>query len=284
MARKYFVLWFLLLLLAGCTPAVAAQVQEKDDLARQVQLLNLLNGLELSPEQMGFVLEKARQAEEIRARYREQAGERRQETDAVLGEIRAVLMAGQTIPEELAARYHTVAGENEALWERFTAEMDRLAREVEGALEDHQRYTLEHYVPCIIPPPGEARVGQAPTGERAQALLERVWALSEEEFAARREAIARRIFERILERGHGRIVIVDREAELSRILGLLDRVHALSEAELLVQGPQLVEELLAPYRGSVPRTDLVTKIRQHLLDPEIISLLEERLSGQGAKR
>lgn len=280
MVRKCFVLGLLFLLLAGCSPARAAQAQKTADLARQVQLLNLLNALELAPEQMTFVLEKARQAEEIRARYREQAEERRQETDAVLEEIRAVLMAGQVIPEELAARYHAVAGENESLRDRFIGEMDRLAREVEGILEDHQRYTLEHYVPCIIPPSGEARAGQAPTGEEAQALLERVRALSEEEFAARREAIARRIFERILERGHGRILVLDREAELARILGLLDRVHALSEAELLVQGSQLVDELLSPYREAVPAVDLVAKIRQHLLDPEIIPLLEERLSGQ----
>ncbi len=280
MARKSFVLWFLLLLLAGCSPAAAAQVQEKGDLGRQVQLLNLLNGLELSPEQMNIVLEKARQAEEVRGRYREQAEERRQETDTVVGEIRAVLMAGQVIPEELAARYHAMAGENKSLRERFSAEMDRLAREVEDILEDHQRYTLEHYIPCIIPPPGEARVGQAPTGERVQALLERVGALPEEEFAARREAIAKRILERILERGHGRIVVVDREAELARILGLLEQVRALSEAERLIQGPQLAEELLSPYREAVSPVDLVAKVRQHLLDPEIIPLLAERLSGQ----
>ena len=65
--------WFLLLvvvllpLASGCQslqPVSAQAPPESGNLHREVQLLNLINGLELTPEQMRFILERAQQAQE----------------------------------------------------------------------------------------------------------------------------------------------------------------------------------------------------------------------------
>jgi hypothetical protein len=274
----------LLPLLVGCGLAAPVQAEEPNQaasLAREVQLLNLLNGLDLSNEQMAQLLEQARQARDVRARFQERAEERRREMEEILTEFRDLLQAGQKIPEELETRYHAAHRENERLLHSHEAEIAVLARQTEAILEEHQRHALEAYVPCIVPPKGELRVGQVPDVGGALETLERIRALPEDRFVAGQREIGRRILRRILERaGRGRVVVVDDEAELARILELLGRVRELTPIELEAHGPVLLEELLAPYEKTASPEHLTDKVRQHLLSPEIIPLIEARLAGE----
>ena len=62
----------LLLASSGCTSLPLAKAEGLTDvgeLQREVQLLNLLNGLELSADQMRFILEIAQEAQEIREEF-----------------------------------------------------------------------------------------------------------------------------------------------------------------------------------------------------------------------
>ncbi len=277
--KRWLAVWigFVLLSLAGCRPLASAEAQappEKVDLHRQVQLLNLINGLELTPEQMRFVLDRARQAQEKRQALEAQADEKQMET--VLEEIRDTLMAGQSISPELRERFSAARADQQRLIETYREEMTELAREVEVILEDHQRYALERYVPCVIPPPGELRIGQA-QGMEGAAALERLREIPTARFETHEQMIARRVLEQLKRHFHRPVLILDEEAELERIVELMRSARALSALDFELQQESLAEELLAPYEAARPPVDPTAVIARHLLDPAIIPLLEEKL-------
>ena len=279
--KKWFLLLVVLLLplASGCQSVQPASAQVPVDTAnlnREVQLLNLINGLELTPDQMRFIVEKAQEAQEKREEL--QAGADIEEMTTVLEEFRAILMAGENVPPDLVQRFHEVKGQLYTAEDDYKVELTRLAGEVEKALEEHQLYALEQYVPCTVPPEGELRVGQARGTGGGEAALERLRALPAEQFKRHEDKIARRILERIRKRLHGAVLILDEQAELERIEGLIEEARALSDVEFELQKGDLVEELLAPYKAAHPQRNRTALIARHLLDPAIIPLLEEKLA------
>jgi hypothetical protein len=269
---------------AGPGTALAASTEaeglgEVANLRREVQLLNLINGLDLSAEQMQFILDRAREAEAIRAETKGRAQGNAAATSQVLSELRETLMRGEVISSELRDEFFSVEGENHALKEEWEQEIVRLALEVEGSLESHQLYALEHYVPCIIPPKGEARIGQAEDTHAGQALLQRIRDIPDDQFEARKQKIAQRILERVLARlPKSQILALDQEEETEWILCFLEKVRGLDKITFAVEKEQLVEEVKSRYASPEVPVDVSAKIERHLLDPRIIPLLEERLA------
>jgi hypothetical protein len=277
-----------LLVTNGCQmgpgPALAASTQteglgEVAGLRRDIQLLNLINGLDLSAEQMQFILDKAREADATREQMKGRAEGNAAATSQVLSELRETLMRGEVISSELRGEFFSVEEENHALREEWEREMARLALEVEGNLEGHQLYALEHYVPCVIPPQGEARIGQAEDTHAGQALLQRIRDIPDDQFEARKKKIAQRVMERVLARlPKSQILALDQEEETEWILCFLEKVRGLDEITFAAEKEALVEEVRSRYASPEMPVDVSTKIERHLLDPRIIPLLEEKLA------
>ena len=262
--------------------AVSTQAEGLDEVAnlrRDVQLLTLINGLDLSAEQMQFILDRAREAEAIRGEIKGRAEGNAAATSQVLSELRETLMRGEVISPELRDEFFSVDRENHALKEEWEQEMARLALEVEEDLEGHQLYALEHYVPCVIPPEGEARIGQAEDTHAGQALLQRIRDIPDVQFEARKDRIAQRVLERVLARlPKGRALAFDQEKETEWILCFLEKVRSLDEMTFAVEKEALVGEVKSRYASPEVPVDVSTKIERHLLDPRIIPLLEEKLA------
>ena len=272
----------LLLTNSGCASLPTANAEELTDvgnLQREVQLLNLLNGLELRASQMRFIIEKAQEAEEIRDELMNRADENIEETVAVLSELRATLMRGENTADSSRERWFSIHSENQELREKYQAEMTRIAREVKVILEGHQIYALEQFVPCVIPPQGGARIGQAEDTTAAEEVLARIRAIPDARFERNKEEIARRIIEHLkshLPRGF--ILIINEEEEAARILSILDEARGLSDVEFELQKTDLVQQVLFAYGLHELPVDTFLRIERHLLDPRIIPLLEEKLA------
>jgi len=272
----------LLLGSAGCAanPLMASPAQAETDvgkLHREVVLLNLINGLELSADQMRFVLEKAKEAEELREDFKERAQENVGETVEVLSELREVLMRGEDIPSSLRERVHQVQGANKALKQEFEEEMAGLALEVKEVLGDHQLYALEHFVPCTIPPEGELRIGQAEGTTHIEKALERIREMPAPMFERRKERMAQRALElgkRHLPKGF----ILDEEEEKDRIISIFEQARAMSDVEFELEKANLAQQLKSRYELPKLPLDVSVKIERFLLDPLIIPLLEEKLA------
>jgi len=105
----------LLLANSGCASLPMAKADELTDvgeLQREVQLLNLLNGLELSADQMRFLLEKAQEAQKIREEFKGKADGNVAETTEVLSELRTILMKGENIPDSLREQWYSTHSKN----------------------------------------------------------------------------------------------------------------------------------------------------------------------------
>jgi len=272
----------LLLTNSGCASLPTANAEELTDvenLQKEVQLLNLLNGLELRASQMRFIIEKAQEAEEIRDELMNRADENIEETVAVLSELRATLMRGENTADSSRERWFSIHSENQELREKYQAEMTRIAREVKVILEGHQIYALEQFVPCVIPPQGGARIGQAEDTTAAEEVLARIRAIPDAKFERNKEEIARRIMEHL--KSHlpgGFILIINEEEEAARILSILDEARGLSDAEFELQKTDLVQQVLFAYGLHESPVDTFLRIERHLLDPRIIPLLGEKLA------
>ena len=123
----------LLLASSGCGAVPLAKADELTDVGnrqREVQLLNLLNGLELSADQMRFLLEKAQEAQEVREEFKDKADGNVAETTEVLSELRATLMKGENIPDSLREQWYSTHSKNLELRGEYEEEMARIAREV----------------------------------------------------------------------------------------------------------------------------------------------------------
>jgi hypothetical protein len=270
---------------AGCTAApltwisspVQATIAEVGELRREIQLLNLINGLELSADQMRVILEKAREAEEIREELRGEAEEKEDGLVEVLSELRATLMRGEGVSPSLREQVHGAESTSRGLKEEYEGEMTRLALEIKDVLGEHQLYALEQFVPCLIPPEGEARIGQAEGTAQAERQLARIRAIPGPLFEARKEEIAQRVIERIREH-LPKGILINEEEEKKEIIALLERARALSEVEFELEKSNLVQQLKSRY--TLPRlpVDVSVKVERFLLDPLIIPLLEEKLA------
>jgi outer membrane murein-binding lipoprotein Lpp len=272
----------LLLASSGCASLPIAKADELTDvgnLRREVQLLNLLNGLELSADQMRFVLEKAQEAQEVREEFKDKADGNIEETTEVLSELRDILMRGENILDSSRERWYSTHSKNLELRSEYEEEMTRIAREVQGILEGHQIYALEYFVPCVIPPQGGARIGQAEDTTAAEGVLARIRAIPTARFERNKEEIARRIMEWLkshLPRGFA--LAINEEEETARILAILEEVKGLSDVEFELQKTDLVQQVKSAYKFLQAPVDICLRIERHLLDPKIIPLLEEKLA------
>lgn len=282
MKRWLIVCIGLSLLLLGCQAALPANAQtppETADLRREIQLLTLINSLELTPEQVQFILDQARQAQESREALKAQADVT--EMQATLEEIRDTLLAGESLPPELQERFRTARAENERLIKGYQEQVIGLAHEIEDILTEDQLDVLKQYVPHVVPLPDEPRSGQT-QGARGGAVLERLRAVPADSFDLRKEAIARRVRRELEKRFRGRILTLERDRELERILELVERARTLSDAEFELQQEALIAELLSPYKVARPAVRPTVVIARHLLNPAIIPLLEQKIADSGS--
>ena len=146
-------------------------------------------------------------------------------------------------------------------------------------MEGHHIFALEHFVPCVIPPQGGARIGQAEDTTAGEEILARIRAIPAARFERKKEEIARRIMERLkshLPRDFA--PVINEEEEIARILSILEEARGLSDVEFELQKTDLVQQVKSAYELPEVPVDVCLKIERHLLDPRIIPLLEERLA------
>ncbi|HDN79533.1 MAG TPA: hypothetical protein ENG33_03575 [Chloroflexi bacterium] len=272
--------------MSGCAKVVSANpvaqftgdeaFGELKTLRREVQLLNLINGLELTQEQMEFILEKAKEAQALREEHLSQNQEEINQTIEILTELKEALMQGENIPEELKQRFREIEGQNREKQREYEEQINGIAEEIKGILEDHQLYALKEYVPCVIPPETGTRIGQAKGSTPGEQLLWRMRRMPYSRFQEFKERIAEKMLEK-LKRHLPPGSQLDEEAEKERLVKLLEEAYTLSDVDFNLKKDELLEEIMKPYELPKPPDSLLRKIRIHLLDPHIIPLLEEKL-------
>jgi len=246
-------------------------------LRAEISLINLLNGLDLTPAQTTLLLAKAEEAKKLEDRWQTEGQSHKAEMESVLSEIRSYLSQKKELPQELVLRFRRVEDELKSVRAEVEKSKRELAGEVKASLESQQIYQFERFVPCIIPPKGESRVGQAEDPSGLARRLERLRSLPDRPYRFRREEICRAMLAGFQKRFPQ--AALDEEASLEGIGRVLDRCRSLSASEFELQKNGLAEELISLFKPELRFGDITKKIEIFLLSEEIIPVLRERRPG-----
>ncbi len=264
-------------LLWGIPELSREKLEKTEELRREIRLLNLMNGLDLTQEQMEIILASAKESQRLMAQFEHILRNSQDEMEAVLEEIRGYLRENTEIPSQTVQKYHRLDRENRKERLKIQSKMKGLAREVEECLEPHQLYQLREFVPCIIPPKGEKRIGQANDYKGLTRGLERVRRVPAYLYEQKKEEIVSRTLQGL--KLHAPPFSDADDEEMRRhIEAIFWEVRTLEDAEFEIQKEHLVEKLISPFKPEIPSGNVIRKVAGFLLSEEVITVLEERLS------
>ncbi len=264
-------------------------------LRTDINMLNLINGLYLSNEQLVRLREIARQVSEL---HQVQPTPIDPQAFAALTEtlqaMKRLLQNGREVPPTLLMRASQLAKQAGLLAPRTvpsSEEMRSLAAQVAAFLTDEQKQVLVDYKPCLIPPKNlkdPVRVGQAPNNAGAIRALERLRQIPPNIYQRRKAEIIDGLARQIEAKG-GAYPPEERPAFLQRLTELVEQVRRLSDAEFALRAEELATQFRLLHRKdaleerlkelTADRHDevLLSKIVANLLNPRLAVVLEERL-------
>jgi len=271
-------------LLWGLPEFSKEKLEKTEELRREIRLLNLINGLDLTPKQMEIVLENAEENQRMRDQFEKVLLNRQEEMEAALEEIRSYLRENEEIPPLTVQKYHRLDREIREVRLKIQEEIKDLAKEIEESLEPHQLYKLQEFVPCIIPPKGEKRIGQAKDYKGLTRSLERIRRIPSRIYQQRRDEVVGRTLEGL--KLHAPLFTdLDGEEMKRHVESIYDEVRNLEDAEFEIQKERLAEDLISPFKPEIPSNNLMRKIAGFLLSAEVIPVLEARIDrGDSAGR
>ena len=93
------------------------------------------------------------------------------------------------IDKDLARKIHKNNLLINKLRRDYLSTLNKICEEIKSKLNQNQLYNLENFKPCLVPPKGNARIGQAPDPEGLTKYIERIRKMSDEEFNLQKEKI-----------------------------------------------------------------------------------------------
>jgi hypothetical protein len=269
------------LLITIPTWGLSESSQEKpgktEDLRKEIRVLNLINGLDLTQEQMEIVLANAREYKKLRDQFEKALLSRREKMEVALDDVRSYLRENQDIPPQTVRNYRRLDREAREAQLEIEDRMKDLTKEIEESLEPHQLYQLKEFVPCIIPPKGEKRIGQAKDHKGLTRNLERIRRIPSRMYQQKKKEIVEKTLEGLKFHAPPFAEIDDDEME-RRIESIYDELRNLEDAEFEVQKERLAEDLVSPFKPQAPSNGLTRKIAGFLLSAEVIPVLERRIA------
>ena len=244
------------------------------DLRREIQIINLVNGLELSPAQRQLILNKALQSQQWREEAQSFYLSKQAELTLILETIKNLRLENKAVPPELAQQFHQLEEQLKKHKVALQGKINSLAQEIEKALEPHQLYALQNYVPCVIPPRGESRIGQLVDVQGIGQRLARLRSMPDRLYERRKNDLINQTIEGMKIRT-GFIPDGETTSELTaKLADFYDRLRRLSEVDFEIKKEALVKEFMELTKPKLRPMDLRKKIEIFLLAPEIVPILE----------
>jgi hypothetical protein len=278
---------FFTIVLIGCIfPVIAlAEEEQPENLAQsqlfsqqrtEIQILNLVNSLYLTRPQMQLILERAKMARIMSRLYDIRSEELLQVLNPQLLKLKETLASGQDIPAELKEAVNKAKQEFETVKENYEKQRLKLAADIKEVLDGGQLYIIDTYKPCLVPPPGPGRIGQAEQNEGAEKMLANVRALPQAKYERRKTGLAGKLINQIRKKMPAGFII-DEEKETTRIMAFFDEARKMDDVSFSVHKGELVAAFKSAYVVPKLPLDITVKIDKFLLSEKVITLLKQRL-------
>lgn len=270
----------LLLIVLGSTASLGGidKPEKIHKLHRDIVLLNLINGLYLTPEQTESIIDKIEEAEEARKDFQQEIERRKKDVEDVLEDLEAVLLKGEEIPEDLKKRVHRMKEIQHSLENEMGEKLVRLESEVGVLLTKNQLITIDNYKPCTIPP-AQGKIGQSveTAAEGMARMLTRIRHMHRDRYDLMKDMFVDGHLDRI-ENHLGFQNSEEKERYRQDMLDTFDKARQLSDQEFLVQKGELARKLM-PEDVKIRRLrkNQLGRVGHFLLDPALIPILETKL-------
>lgn len=255
-------------------------LDSQKELRQEIQILNLINGLYLSSAQMEFLIKQAKKTQELRENFLEEYQKYSDELNEILKELKGELIENTAeVSEDIAKKVHQLNHKILKLKVDYEEEMDNIIQQVKNNLSGNQIYIIEEFKPCLIPPKGPLRVGQAGSSKAGLKQLERIREIPEHIYSVKKDEIAGRFLEKILlykPKGQE----IDEEEARNKILSIFDEARALSDLDFELKKEKLAAQLKEDILPEIKTIDVDTKIEHFLLNPSVIPILEEKIENK----
>jgi len=265
-------------------PQVSQALEVKDPnkaLRAQIMFQNLIIGLSLDDAQIRTIIGEAHRLKtleddlcrDIKANLFSQT----KALEALKEETKKDI---PQISKDLVNQIHQKKASGLKMHKEYKEALEAATRKVKGLLNDSQIYTMATFKPCLVPPKGPGRVGQdASHGGPGTRLLEKVRKLPEKRYQAVKNKILDRFLEKAALMHPGQVNDQPIATCKGQILAIIEESRGLSDIEFEVyknEKGEAIKSLIKPQKKEV---DVDKRIAKFLLNPEIITVLEEQLSG-----
>lgn len=267
-------------------------------LQEDISAINLLNGLHLSREQMGQILQLAQEARQARENTinspasKDSLRQAKAAFNALRTEIQNGAPARGEIPARAAQIKHRLNDLRDQANQQLSAQYQALEDKLRGVLSPEQLKVAQDFKPCLIPPldlRNPVRAGQASSNVGAIKHLRQLKQMPEDKWQARKQEIVQRIVNNY-SRNHYRLSEAEKQQEQARLLNLAERVRRMSQVDFEMAKEKLAEEFTPKDRMKDLRAEVerraphgrqgdFSRVGRFLLSERIIPILGERLQN-----
>ena len=281
MNKLLMVLMSIFLGMVLLSSGVVAQPLEKTrEVGADIRILNLINNIYLTKNQMLALLTKAQEAEAKREAFTSQMGKLTGYSETSLKEMRSKLMREEELPKYLTREVGSSEKKIHDLRDKYEEEMLKLAKDVTKILNPNQLVIVDGYKPCIIPYRDlthPERVGQAGGAVGIERLLEKIHDMPQPIYQQRKEGILMGVATRLEKHTHKEVNV---EKEKKRLAKIFDEARALSDLEFDLKKAELAEKVLPEENKVKTEKQRLKKVSRFFLSPRVIPVLEEKLSQE----
>ncbi|NOZ20868.1 MAG: hypothetical protein GXP25_07235 [Planctomycetes bacterium] len=257
-----------------------------EEVRQEIVYLNLINGLNLTPEQLAKIVKLADRRDMIVKSYAPRASALTREAKPLLAELKSTLEQQKEVPEDLAQRVTRINHRDKRLRQELMAQLARAGEEIEDILTDAQLTVVESYEPCVVLPPDRrdpVRAGQASNSAIGEEMLRRIRSMSDQEFRTRGRRMVDYGIERV-SRNQGRLSSKEKAEERKRLLALVNKARAMSDTEFEMKKEELAKEFkpkqkIKDLQHQINEARIGTRISraaQLLMNPTAIKVLRKR--------
>lgn len=279
--RKIIIFAVFLIILCSKNSVAEFYGQEKQhkQLIQEIHTLNLLNGLYLTDEQLRAVLDNVNSALALQEKYSRDAENYFIAYNQSLENLKTELKNYKgEIPLHLTKEFNKQKETLEGLKQEYDNKIGALAKNIEKTLSSTQLYLVDTFKPCIIPPKGEARIGQAEGAEGIEKRLDGLRLMDKNRYNREKYEAADKMIERYKQhRPKG--MKFDQAGLKKKLIAIFDRVRVMPENDFMIQQSSLAKEIKDLVSPAPPSIDLAVKIERYFFNQQAKLILAEKISN-----
>ena len=281
MGTKNIINAVLIFILLGLTNLYASDNRNNiSDLAKlnhEIVLLNLINGLYLSDQQVGSLILTIEEAQKVKQNFKEELYQHKTEFESILLNLKETLLQDKQISEILTKQILQVQKQQYELKDLQGEKLIALQEKVREILSPNQLILIEEFKPCTIPPK-KGRIGQSVDmdSERLVGLLERIRKMPSYRYDRVKDRLIEIHMEKI-EKFIKKFSESERQEYQQKILNTYDQARKLSDKEFLIQKNILAQKLIPATNTKVTlKKYQLDKVGKFFLDETLLNILKEK--------